>query len=156
MKEEWRPIPSDPRYQASSDGRIRNRHGHVLSTPASGRVPYCRVCLGRNNTKLVHRLIAETFLGLRPDQQVRHADGDSTNNCDSNLAVGSQADNERDKRRHGRIASGERNGSSKLTADQVTAIRSAQCGTIAGLARSLNISPSHAYNLRTGLWWDGV
>jgi len=70
----------------------------------------------RRLRRRVHRLVAEAFianpLGL---PCVRHMDGDKENCAASNLAWGTYADNEDDKRRHGTW--GLRVGGAKLSAD---------------------------------------
>ena len=87
--EYWRTIPSFPVYSASNYGRIRNdgtgRILHVYPNPRG----YLMLTLRRNNTQvsqMVHRLVAEAFLGgPHPGLDVNHIDGDKTNNSIENL-----------------------------------------------------------------------
>jgi hypothetical protein len=74
---------------------------------------------------LAHRAVAEAFLGSRPfpGAVVRHLDGDSLHNHYTNLAWGSYRDNKQDDRRLGTLMVGERVWTSKLTADDVLAMR---------------------------------
>ena len=54
---------------------------------------------------LVHALVAEAFLGPRPEgQQVRHVNTDSRDNRATNLAYGTHLDNAQDAVRHGKTA----------------------------------------------------
>lgn len=57
---------------------------------------------GRGRTEKVHRLIAIAFLG-QPEarQEVRHLDGDPSNNRVDNLKWGTRSENIRDSVRHG-------------------------------------------------------
>jgi len=59
----------------------------------------------KKRLRTVHSLVAEAFIGPRPDGlQVRHHDGNALNCCATNLLYGTQSDNEQDKRQHGRNA----------------------------------------------------
>lgn len=53
-------------------------------------------------TRSVHSLVAEAFLGPRPEgQEVRHLDGNGMNNDVSNLVYGTRQQNQRDRVEHG-------------------------------------------------------
>ena len=88
-----------------SDGQVRRLKGKVLSAPPKQRGGYPRVCLsahGKDKVRYVHSLVAETFIGTRPDgMEVCHNDGDPTNNHVDNLRYGTPSENELDKVRHG-------------------------------------------------------
>jgi hypothetical protein len=106
---EWRTIPIAPKYEASSDGRIRTvATGLVRALNPWGT--YLSVTLYDGalvDTHPVHRLVAMAFHGLpEPGQVVRHLDGDSQHNASSNLAWGTQAENVADAMRHGTHRSG--------------------------------------------------
>jgi len=97
--EEWRTVPGLPGYRVSSLGRVvsyrRGAPQELAGWTDDGG--YQRVA-GR----LRHALVAEAFLGPRPASfEVRHLDGDKTNNAVSNLRYGTKSENELDKRRHG-------------------------------------------------------
>lgn len=63
----------------------------TLTLQRPGRVRKCRV----------HSLVAEAFIGPRPDGlEVLHWDGDPANCCLSNLRYGTHAENGRDTRRY--------------------------------------------------------
>ena len=104
----WKTIPGFSRYEASEDGRIRNRFGRIMRTHPGNknhRTPYRRLCLvddeGRERQRNVHVLICETFHGPRPPGlEVRHLDGVSDHNCASNLLWGTRAEQLEDIRRH--------------------------------------------------------
>jgi len=87
--EYWRKIPSFPVYSASNYGRIRNDGtGRIMRFQVNTR-GYLSLTLRRDNrqeTQMVHRLVAEAFLGgIHPGLDVNHIDGDKTNNCIENL-----------------------------------------------------------------------
>lgn len=72
----------------------------------------------------IHRLVLTTFKGHRSSSfDCRHLDGNRSNNKLSNLAWGTRLENEADKRLHGRVSEGSRNGHAKLTESQVIDIR---------------------------------
>ncbi len=63
---------------------------------------------GRSYTRTIHRLVLETFIGLRPPGcQCRHLDGNTSNSCLSNLQWGSPKENAADKYAHGTQQYGE-------------------------------------------------
>lgn len=84
----WKTHPDIDEIEVSSFGRVRSVKGHCYKiTP--GKNGYLRVCFRANGklvSKLVHRLVAETFI-KNPDnlQGVNHKDGDKTNNEAGNL-----------------------------------------------------------------------
>ena len=87
--EEWRIIPSHPNYEASSLGKVRHsRSGKVLEAKQAPN-GYQRVSImirGRRKTMPVYLLVAEAFLGLRPERAVvNHIDGNKRHNEPSNL-----------------------------------------------------------------------
>ena len=112
--EVWKDIPGyEGRYQASTYGRIRSvdreitqlgrwgrpftrrLKGRVLRPAATKKDPHLYVSLGHGaNGSTVHSLVARTFLGPpREGQEVRHLDGDASNNRVENLAYGSRTEN---------------------------------------------------------------
>lgn len=116
MSEEWRPVVGWERlYEVSDAGQVRSvprggkggTRGRTLRQPSSGG-GYRQVTLsnGKRVTGHVHRLVAEAFLGPAPSSsyEVRHLDGDPSNNTRTNLAWGTGAENWEDRRRHGRGA----------------------------------------------------
>jgi hypothetical protein len=109
--EEWRPACGfEGFYEVSSSGRVRslprrNTAGRILR-PGVTRYGHQHVSLwvnGVGTSRFVHQLVAAAFLGPRPEGlQVRHWDGDGSNNSVGNLRYGTQSENEQDKVRHGR------------------------------------------------------
>lgn len=155
MSEEWKPIPGWPSYEASNFGAIRcGSRTLAIQVMASG---YCfvRLRMGRQHTRAVHRLVLETFIGLRPAGLVcRHLDGDKTNNRLDNLRWGTASENMADQYRlRERIpSSGELNGSAKLTPALVAEIRlSAETQT--AIAKRLGVHQSTISLIRSRRRW---
>ena len=98
MTEIWKDIKGyESMYQVSSFGNVRSLtrkssngiyKGRMLKPAIIGR-GYLKVLLSKNNKqkmKMVHRLVAETFLPNPSGKKfVNHIDGDKTNNNVSNL-----------------------------------------------------------------------
>lgn len=103
MEEIWKPIPGAPRYQASSEGRIKGPR-RILK-PQNHPLGYRIVSVefdGRFTSKTVHSLVALAFLGPRPaGKEVAHWDGDKTNNGPFNLRYCTHAENMADNKRNG-------------------------------------------------------
>ena len=110
------PIPGYPKYAITEEGAVYNsRTGNPLAT-SRNRDGYHKVNLysapKTKHTKYIHNLVAETFLGPKPDTAdlVRHMDGDKDNNAVSNLKYGTYRDNMKDAVRHGTWRGGSGNG----------------------------------------------
>lgn len=119
----WKDIEGFDGYQISSEGRVRS-HGKVTSNSlyaerhwkdriikqkVSRRDGRARVCLwgnGREHTILVHRLLAEAFLGKPEDDKmtVNHKDGNPLNNVVENIEWISRKDNIRYGFEHGQYS----------------------------------------------------
>jgi hypothetical protein len=83
----WKPLRNFPSYNGSTEGRIMNIRTQRILQPVESEGKM-KVTLRRNNiqyTVKLHRAIAETFLGEHPGMDVRHKDGDYTNNRVDNL-----------------------------------------------------------------------
>jgi hypothetical protein len=99
----------------------------------------------------VHQLVLETFVGpCPPGMQCRHFPDQSTkNNYLSNLAWGTQSENEQDKKVHGTFDSNRNNGprgeavnTAKLTIERVRQLRAMHAAgtSIAVLAKTAGVS----------------
>lgn len=79
---------------------------------------------GSGKTFKVHTIVMLAFVGPRPQgMQIRHLDGNPSNNKSSNLAYGTCRENQLDRRRHGTSHVGERAVQSILTEDIVSDLR---------------------------------
>ena len=94
--ERWVPAKGFPNYDVSSEGRVRNRKtGRILRANKNSR-GYLSVSLSRNNrqcTIRIHRLMAESFLGVPDGYDVMFDDGDKENVCLDNLKVVTRKEN---------------------------------------------------------------
>lgn len=110
LTEEWRPVEGYPGYEVSDLGRVRSwrsngkgggfRAAPRVFSPSKKRNGYLQVNLWRDgvrSTFTVHSLVAEAFIGPRPEgQECRHRDGDKSNNRKSNLLWGTPSENSMD------------------------------------------------------------
>ena len=115
MNEVWIPVVGfEDLYDVSSLGRVRSwctpprscrrraLEPHDLRL-VDGRYLTVVLCDGpRRQTRTVHQLVAEAFLGPRPDgQEIRHLNGDAHDCRVANLRYGTPEQNARDSVRHG-------------------------------------------------------
>lgn len=112
-------------YEASIDGIIRNaKTGQVLKQHI-GNDGYLRIQIA-GKTRLVHRIIAETWL-LKPIGKdfVNHKDGNKQNNRAVNLEWVTRSENMQHAYKHGlkKPMVGTANGHAKLTEADVAFIR---------------------------------
>ncbi len=117
----------------------RNEYRYVSFARADGT--------GGSTSFNVHRLVLETFVGVRPaGMTASHLDGDKSNNALCNLAWEPHADNMRRQREHGtqRDQRGSRNSMSKLTEADVRQIRDrVGAGEVQrAIATEFDVSPS--------------
>ena len=118
---------------------------------------------GRPWSVKAHRLVALAFLGPSPFPRahVAHYDGDKTNNHVPNLRWATPAENEADKRRHGRAHGappGERHPMAKLTVDIVKEMRRlAATGMNAReISEQLGVAKLTTYDAICGNTWKSV
>lgn len=143
MGEIWKDVVGwEGLYRVSNLGRVRSVRrvcsGTKLAAPGkTGRLlvlgvrkdsGYQTVVLYRGKEfkgRYVHHLVLEAFVGLRPPgAEARHfPDKDGSNNQARNLRWGTPKENAADKKIHGTVARGERNGHAKVTEKQVREIR---------------------------------
>lgn len=123
IDEEWRPVVGAVGYEVSSRGRVRSldrtrtyarvdpasrrlvivaraHRGRVLQ-PGTAKSGHQIVVLGRGQTRLVHRLVLEAFVGPAPaNMEACHGDDDPANNNLENLRWGTRSENLADYRRN--------------------------------------------------------
>ena len=120
MQELWKAIDFGTNYQVSSHGRVHNIKTGKFLAGTINEDGYIRFCLtgpdGGHWNVTAHTLVMRAFAGPCPDgQQVRHLDGDPTNNhwapgseeetkaAGGNLIYGTLVENCEDRdQRHGR------------------------------------------------------
>ena len=158
---EWRPVPGfENCYEVSENGDVRSRRtGQVLAKcPHSGGYVMSHLYVGGVRTAMTnHRIVAEAFLGKRPEGlEVMHLDGDKTNNRIENLRYGTHAENERHKSEHGTHQIGERNPGAKLTAEDVRQIRQRRGELQEDLAVEFGCTFSNISAIQLGKSWRHV
>ena len=97
-------VRSVDRVVTRSDGQVRRFKGKVLSAPLNpdGHPVVCLCIQRKSKVHTVHSLVAETFIGTRPEgMEVCHGDGNHTNNHVDNLRYGTRSENMLDRVRHG-------------------------------------------------------
>ena len=112
----WRSVVGHSGYEVSSDGQVRSveravvhKDGRVrrfkgkLLSPGIASNGYPTVAIGKHNSRTVHSLVAEAFIGPCPEgMEVLHADDDRTNPRLENLSYGTRSRNLRDAYARGR------------------------------------------------------
>jgi hypothetical protein len=114
-------------YEVSNFGNIRSKKTKQLKkiTFDAHNRPY--LGLWKNNKQKIvrpHKLVLEAFVGKAPKgMECCHNDGNQQNNRLENLRWDTHKSNIHDRIKHGTSNRGERCGNSKLTLEQVRAIR---------------------------------
>lgn len=151
-------IPSFPKYNVSENGNVRlNRHPLKLGKTKEG---YSRCSLKRGGkwfTRTVHQLVAEAFIGPRPDRHdCCHNDGNPSNNHYSNLRWDTRKNNVADTYKHGRGPFGKRNGLNKLTESDILAIRKLRKGgaPVSTLAKKYGVCKSNISQITLRQTWQ--
>jgi len=83
-------------YSITNDGKVySNIKKRFLSIGINNRGYHCVILhCAKHKSRLVHRLVAEAYLG-KSNLTVNHKDGDKSNNCLDNLEYMTYKDNER-------------------------------------------------------------
>jgi hypothetical protein len=130
----WLPIAGFPGYEISRDGKARRIYRNAMDqwcdkelkpdVDDRGRKRYTLRRNNKSHKRLASRLVLEAFVGLCPDgMECCHENGDETDNHVENLRWDTHSANLLDRRRHGTAVCGEAVWTSKLTKDNVIAIR---------------------------------
>jgi len=132
QNEIWKPIPGFPGYEASSLGQIKSyrrcKKGRILKPRVNSR-GYLQIiiqCDLEDITRLIHTLIALTFIGPRPTVRhtIDHKDGNKLNNLPDNLEYVPHSENLKRAFKLGlRNSKGEKHSQAKLTEATVLEIR---------------------------------
>lgn len=129
LSDNFRPIPGHPGYHVSASGEIySSKSSKIMSLGWCGK--YLQIAFTNLGDKkvyryLVHRLVADVFIGPCPDgMEVCHMDGNPHNNNVNNLKYATRKENAQHKFVHGTMPMGERNLAAKLTGEEASIIRS--------------------------------
>ncbi len=171
-REEWRSVVGfEGLYEVSNLGRVRNIRrrngtsvGLILRQNPNG-IGYAALGLRRNGKSFagrVHMLVAAAFMGPAPKGcEVNHCDGDKMNPRLDNLEYLTHLENVQHARRTGLYnpsRPGVRNGSAKLTDDDVRAIRrEAESGqSYSRLAKKYHVGKSTVARVVTRTHWNHI
>jgi len=165
-QEYWRAVVGwEGLYEVSNLGRVRSMtrvieqmfNGTLGRRTLQSRIiaqhinkaGYATVRIYRKNqgqTRLVHALVAEAFIGLRPaGNDVRHGPKGKSVNTPENLCYGTRAENLRDRDRDGTHQRGDQGPGAKLTLSEAREIK-----------RLKGIEPSHVVAARYGVSFSSV
>lgn len=151
------PVPGWPGKFATRDGRIFSVKEVGYCNHNDG---YLRVSVRLSSNKTlrpgVHQLVALAFLGPPPSHlarpEVRHLNGNRSDNRAVNLAWGSRKDNGQDLSNHGRLK-GSKNPNSRLRESEVRSIRqSKKAGS--QLAKQFGVSAACIRAIREHRLWN--
>lgn len=150
-------------YVVSEDGVVTGKRGEPLSWCENGR-GYLISRLkwdGRWMTKALHTVICEAFNGKRPEgYEAGHLDGDSYNNCKSNIAWLTKKRNREQSYEDGRYVSCETNANAKLTnltvIDICLRLQEKNYSSISSLAREINVSRSTLSHIKNRRQWTDI
>lgn len=161
------PIPDFPNYWINKRGEVktRKRQGSAgglikLKVNHDGYLVARLMRNGKRYDRFAHVLVLTTFVGKRPaGKECRHKDNNRANNHLSNLSWATHKRNCSDSWKFKTIYYGERHWATKLSDEQVKAIRKARaCGvTCRELGKKFNVSSSYVSVLarnvnRTKVW----
>lgn len=158
MSEIWKPIPMLPEFEASDLGRVRDVKGRVRSaTREKGPTRYPRIEV-MHRRYLVHVLVANAFLGPRPDGLVHnHKNGDKFDSRPENLEYVTSSENLQHAYDvlHRKGPEGERHGLAKLTEQQVREIYTRRDRGVPArvLAAEFNVSYYTVWDIYKGNIW---
>ncbi|AVO25677.1 HNH endonuclease [Mycobacterium phage McGuire] len=171
-EEVWKEIPGFPDYEVSNRGRVRSwknsRHGRSKTpkprTPQRHPQGYLRVALSnhsagmRQSTNNIHKLVLLAFVGPRPEgMEVRHLNGDPSDNRLENLAYGTKKENGADRVRHGTQIRGEQYPHSKLSYLKAKAIRTLYASegfSYSDLSEVFGVDPRTIRRTISGEYWS--
>lgn len=172
--------PTYPGYSVSDDGRVfthRRRFGLgmgkgggvridkeysrlLVPYQGHGRYNYVSISTSRGQRSIpIHVLLMDAFVGPCPsDMEVRHLDGNPTNNDLSNLEYGTAKQNAADRIKHGTQKRGVDHAKAKLDESSVIDIRKMYSNgeKIAAIARGFQMAESTIRDIVKGKRWTHV
>jgi len=162
---EYREIPDYPSYRIGNDGSIlSNKFGRWsrLQPVISGNYyPSISLCDNGSKRKFsIHRLVLEAFVGICPEgMQACHNNGNRLDFRLVNLRWDTPSNNNKDKEAHGTWQCGSRHGLSKITDEDVIAIRhraNAKKETLSEIASCYSIAVATVSKIARGQAWKHI
>lgn len=116
------------------------------------------VAIGKDNSRLVHVLVLEAFVGPCPDgQESLHGDGIPGNNTLTNLRWGTRTENIIDALNHGAMPRGSKRWNAKLTDADIPIIRRAfGIRSYANIGREYRVSETTIRQIKSGKTWSHI
>lgn len=180
-EEAWRPVVGfEGEYEVSNFGRVRSLtrvhtyqridqySGNVIEVsrtrkgvelrPGRMKSGHLSVALGRGNSRCVHVLVLEAFVGPRPaGMEGLHGDDEPSNNRLYNLRWGTRSENLHDAISNGKAPIGSKKWNAKLTEDQVRKIKEQHAFLSSeAVARMYGVSGASIRQIRDGRAWAHV
>jgi hypothetical protein len=149
IMENWREIIGyEGIYQVSNLGNVKSKRKTLKPVLCHNGYYSISLCqYGRHKNVYIHRLVTKQFLDdVDGKDSVNHIDGDKSNNCVENLEYATCSENIKHAFRIGlRLPTwGEKQGGSKLTADDVANIRKIRPNyTLRQIAEMYGVYPQH-------------
>lgn len=165
VEEEWRQVVGWPEYEVSNLGRIKRVCSAMGATvgaivnPFKSKNNYLRVGLSRNGsvkTRLVHRLVAEAWIGPVAGMDVCHNNGIRHDNRLENLRIDTRKGNMRDIYKHDTHIRGERCGTNKHSEALMRQIKEEikAGGVVRQIALKYEIPATTLYGVAHGRTWS--
>ena len=163
--EEWRQVIGWPEYEVSNLGRIK-RICHAMGAtvgsivnPWKNKSGYLLVGLSRKSsvkTRLVHRLIAEAWIGPIAGMDVCHNNGIRHDNQLKNLRIDTRKGNMQDIYKHDTHIRGERCGTNKYSEALMRQIKKEikAGGVVRQIALKHGMPASTLYSVAQGKTWS--
>ncbi len=174
---EWRPVVDyEGYYEVSDNGQLRTVDRNFIRTNGRSMRLQSHLCTaiphhkwgyyqcsltdhrGRK-TKMVHCLVAASFIGPRPEgHQVNHKDGDKSNNQLSNLEYVTPSQNVRHTHRVLKVQQGDGHWRSTLCARDIPTIRQliASGEPLSVIGRKYGVGPGAIHHIKSGHTWSHI
>lgn len=136
MDEIWKPVSWSEDYEVSNCGHVRSwrpkgnsknrpKEPRQISQWMSNGYPSVTLCIKQNMKNfMVHSLVAEAFIGPKPERHIIcHKDDNKLNNNANNLYYGTYSQNAIDAVKNKKLKSGEDHPNSKLSNADIDVIR---------------------------------
>lgn len=156
----WNPVPNYPEYYASKNGRIlslKKKQPKIMKPmkSKSGHLYVFMYINGQQRKIWIHRAVLMAWERMpNPDEECRHLDNNPENNHICNLKWGTRLENVNDKRISGRLPTGEKSGTHKLTEKDVIRIRMLHGKkSLRTLASMFNVSHTAIRRAALGIKW---
>ena len=128
------------------------KQSHIINNKRENAKPYIQV--GVQGCQLLHRLVADTFIGNIKGKTVNHIDGNTLNNSIDNLEIVTQLENNIHAIKTGLMPIGEKHGKAKYTDEELlTALREVVDGaSVKSTAKKYGITQSYLNKVKNKVY----